>query len=432
MELFIRGVEIVIGQAESHHYGGQLQVTLEVSDDRDGPAGTDEDGVLAPDLFEGAGGGFNVRIAGVDDQRFALVDEADFNGNSGGTQGFHELFVFGEGAVRVHGRHQTHGYLGGGFGGDDGFGSRAGEAAGHAVNVERGPRPGAFEYAVAGFAGERGRTNLGFAVMLLIEGQRLPGGEFVWRGCLHLIVEAGNQNAAMNVLQLGDDMAERDEGVGRGAAVHAGVQIGPGSADFDFGVDHAAQADAEGGQFRGKELGVGDEREVRLEPLGIFLNECGDLLAADLFFALQQDANIDGQLAAGSSQEGFKSFDVHVHLALVINGAARVKIAVAFGGLKGRRLPLVQRVGGLHVVMAIGEAGGLALGVQPVGVDKWMARGVDDLDVLHADAGELGGEPLGGAADVGLVLGQSGDGGNAQEILQLLKKTGLVLTGVID
>ena len=64
--------------------------------------------------------------------------------------------------------------------------------------------------------------------------------------------------------------ADRDEGVGRRAAVHAGVKIGFGAADFDLGVDHAAQADAEGGQAGREELGVGDKREVGLEIGGLW------------------------------------------------------------------------------------------------------------------------------------------------------------------
>ena len=49
--------------------------------------------------------------------------------------------------------------------------------------------------------------------------------------------------------------------------------------------------------------------------------------------------------------------------------------------------------------------------------------------MLHADALELGGECLGGAAHVWLVLRQGGDGRNAEERLQLIEKAGTIFTG---
>ena len=68
-----------------------------------------------------------------------------------------------------------------------------------------------------------------------------------------------------------------------------------------------------------------------------------------------------------------------------------------------------------------------------VGVDEGMAvgmrggGGLDEADVLHADAAEFGGDELGGAAGVGGVLGIGGDGGDAQESLQLFNETHLVV-----
>ena len=64
-------------------------------------------------------------------------------------------------------------------------------------------------------------------------------------------------------------MADGDEGIGRRAAIHAGVQIGLGAAHFEFGVDHAAKADAKRRQAGRKQLGVGDQREIGLEVGGL-------------------------------------------------------------------------------------------------------------------------------------------------------------------
>ena len=144
------------------------------------------------------------------------------------------------------------------------------------------------------------------------------------------------QDVAVFVFESGDDLRDGGEGIGRSAAVHAGVEVGLGAADFEFGVDHAAQADAEGGQAGGEEFGVGDEREVGLEIGGLGGDVVGNSLPSHFFFAFEEDADIERERFVGGEQ-GFEGFDLHPDLAFVVDGAAGVDIAVAFGGLEGRR-----------------------------------------------------------------------------------------------
>ena len=59
-----------------------------------------------------------------------------------------------------------------------------------------------------------------------------------------------------------------------------------------------------------------------------------------------------------------------------------------------------------------------------------MALGFDQAHVLHADALQFGGQHLGGVAAIALVLGQRGDGRNAQQGLQFIEKAGMVLAGI--
>jgi hypothetical protein len=119
-------------------------------------------------------------------------------------------------------------------------------------------------------------------------------------------------------------------------------------------------------------------------------------------------------------------------LALVVDGSAGIKIAVALGGFEGRRFPLVEGIGRLDVVVSIAEAGWFAFSVKPVGVDERMARGGDDLNVLHADAGEFFGERLGGSEDVPFVFGKGGDGRDAEERLEFVEEAGIVAASVVD
>ena len=126
-------------------------------------------------------------------------------------------------------------------------------------------------------------------------------------------------------------------------------------------------------------------------------------------------------------QQRLERLDLRNHLALVVDRAAGVEVAVALCGLEGRREPFVERIGGLHIVVAVDEHGGLTGSMKPVGVNQRMAFGFNQARVLHADALELGEQRLGGLAAIVFVLGQRGDGRNAQQSLQIVEKTGLVL-----
>ncbi len=70
--------------------------------------------------------------------------------------------------------------------------------------------------------------------------------------------------------------------------------------------------------------------------------------------------------------------------------------------------------------------------MQPFGVDEGMALGGDDLDVFHADAAQVGGHVIGGFLNVGLVLFESADARNAEEIFQFVQKALLITAGKID
>jgi len=215
------------------------------------------------------------------------------------------------------------------------------------------------------------------------------------------------------------------------------VEIGAGSAGFDLGVDHAAQADAEGGKLGGEHLCVGNEGDVGFELVAVLADEGGDAFAADLFLAFEDDADVDGEFAVVCGEEALEGFDVHPHLALVVNGSAGVEVFVALGGLEGWGEPLVEGFGGLDVVVAVAEDGRGAGSVEVVGVDERVAvgvgcaRGFDEVDVVEADAGELGGAEFGSAADVGKVLGGGGDGGDAQEGLELFDELFFVRVGEV-
>ena len=376
-------------------------------------------------------GGLDVGIVDADQAGIAGVQHADFDLDAGRRDGLNEALELGEGGCGLHAGNKAHGDFGHGLGGDDGFGAGADEAAGHAVHVERGARPGALQHAVAGLANQCGGADFGLAVVLLVEGQRAPGGQFLGAGRNDAVVDAGDEDVAVVVLHFGNHLRQSDEGIGRRAAVHAGVQIGFCAAHFHFGVDHAAQADAERGQAGRKELGVADQREVGCQVGGLGGDVGSDAFAANFFLAFKQHADVDGQLA-GCGQQRLERLNLRPDLAFVIDRAAGVEIAVALGWLKGRRVPLVQRLGRLHIVVAVNEHRRLARRIEPVGIDERVAGGFLQGHVLHADALELRGDKVGGAAAVGGMLGQRGDRRNAEQVLELGEKTRVVLRGKVQ
>ena len=78
----------------------------------------------------------------------------------------------------------------------------------------------------------------------------------------------------------------------------------------------------------------------------------GEAAAAHFLFAFDDEGNIAGQLGAGL-EIGFHGFEVGQVLAFVVAGAAPEERAVGDARLEGRRLPQLQRLGRLHVVMPI-------------------------------------------------------------------------------
>ena len=362
----------------------------------------------------------------------ALAVDFDFRLDAFGRELLHVGGVFLEDVVGILIGHQAHGDLGRGLGGNHGLGAGGDEASGHAVDFERGARPGAVEDRVAGFSGEDFGADFGLAVVLFVEGQTLPGFEFVLGRSLDAFVEAGDQDFALGVFQLADDLDQGEERIRGSASVHAGVQVGLGAVGFDFGVDQTAQADAQRGKIGREEFGVADQREISFQ-LGFLLDDVFvDGFAADFFFAFENHFHVDRQLAAAGLHEGFESFDFHPELAFVVDGAAGVDVVVALGGLEGRRVPFVERLGGLHVVVGVAQRGRLAGGVQPVGVDEGMSLGGDDLDVFHADAAQFVGHVVGSFLNVGLVLFEGADAGDAEKIFEFVQKTLLITAGKID
>ncbi|HET6507364.1 MAG TPA: hypothetical protein VFG42_11305, partial [Baekduia sp.] len=160
------------------------------------------------------------------------------------------------------------------------------------------------------------------------------------------------QQAGLGVRQDGGQGAvqgvQRVEG---GAAEEAGVLVAVGGTDVEGRQRGAAQADGDRGQVGADHGAVVDDRGVG--AAGVGGRPGGDRLAAGLLLALDRDADVDGQLAGGREVAG--GGRQRQEVALVVGGAARVDAPVADGRLERRRVPEVERLGALDVVVAVDQ-----------------------------------------------------------------------------
>ena len=170
------------------------------------------------------------------------------------------------------------------------------------------------------------------------------------------------------------------------------MQIGPAAAQIDLGVDQAAQAVADRRHAAGEHRGVRDDHDVGAELGLVRADEVVEVDAADLLFAFEDDLHVHRQ-AAVLLEMRLDRLEVHEHLALVVGRAARVDLAVADRRLERRRLPQLERIDRLHVVVAVEEDRRRAWRAQPVAVDDRIARRVDQADVLQSDPPHLVGAP---------------------------------------
>src|SRR6185436_7408217 len=101
------------------------------------------------------------------------------------------------------------------------------------------------------------------------------------------------------------------------------------------------------------------------------------------------DDDVDGQFAA-VGQMRLERLDVQVELTLVVDGPAREELTVANGRLERRRLPQIERLCRLHVVVTVDQHCLRAGSAAPLADDDGVSGRRVDLR-LEADLRQLRG-----------------------------------------
>ena len=405
------------GRPDAEQHRRQAQLLLKRRHDGNRSALAREDRLLAEAALDRAAGGLDERVVERRHPRLAAVHARDLQLDGLRRDLPHVGLEQLRDLVRILIGHEPHADLRHRDGRQDRLRAFAREPGQQAVDFERRPRPRALERRVAGLA-EQLRNAEVLLVLLLVERQRRPRLPLLLLQRQHIVVEARNLDAPAAVLHLREHLRQHERRIGHRAAEGSRVQVGVAASQVDLKVHEPPEPVAHRRHAAREHPRIGNDDDVGFQVVLVGADEVVEMLAADFLFALDHELHVHGQ-AAVLFHVRFDRLEVHEHLALVVGRAARVDLAVADRRLEGRRLPQVERIDRLHVVVPVKQNRRRLRRAEPVAVDDRIARRLDEADVLQADAAHLVGAPLGAALHVAGVLGQRADARNRQEALSV-------------
>ena len=217
----------------------------------------------------------------------------------------------------------------------------------------------------------------------------------------------------VGVVQRGEQVGQRVQRVGHGAAEGAGVQVDGRPAQVDLASASPRMPMQALGTSAAEHAGVADDDDVAGQPVAPLAQQRGEVRRAGLLLALDQEActvtaGVSRPVAARCARRPSRW---NATLALVVGGAAGVQLGSPLDGRLERRVrPQLQRVDRLHVVVAVDERDRrvrrrpTATRRRPPG-----ARRRPDLDGGEPGRRKRLGQPLGAAPHVRRVRRVGGD-----------------------
>src|SRR5687768_11593009 len=172
------------------------------------------------------------------------------------------------------------------------------------------------------------------------------------------------------------------------------------------------------GRLAGREhRGVGDDDCFAREQVLLRLDELLEMIAPHFLLTLGDEDDVHRKPAACDEMR-LERLDVKEKLSLVVHGSARVDVAVTHRRLEGRRRPELERLGWLHVVVAVHQNGRSSRCPAPLADHDWMSRGLVDRR-FQARLVDRGGKPFRRAPYVGIVITLGADAWNPEKVEKL-------------
>jgi hypothetical protein len=168
----------------------------------------------------------------------------------------------------------------------------------------------------------------------------------------------------------------------------------------------------------GDHRGVADHDVIGFEPVAVRSDKLFEVDAGDLLFAFGDHFDVQRQLAGGTEQRVYR-LPVQCDLPFIVGRSTSQQLTVLPDGFEWRRLPQLQGIDRLDIIVAVEKNRRLARRPQPVGNDHRVSGRVDDLGILQPDPLVLLGEVAGGAAHVAGVFRLARNARDTEKVLEL-------------
>lgn len=299
-----------------------------------------------------------------------------------------------------------------GLAGQDRLGAFTLVAAADAIDLGRWTRSHAFDRGISRLAEERFDTGEG-ADVFVGDGEGRGGFPLPVGQGAHGVVESLDGDAAFGIMQAGHQPGGGGGGIHDGSAEDSGVEIVGGAGHLELQRGDSPQCVGEGRIGVRGHAGVRNHDDVAGQIFLMLFEERFKVSTADLFLSFDEEDDVHGQfLAAG--QQFSQTEDMRQNLAFVVGRTPGEDPSLPNDRFEGRSFPQFQRLGRLHVIVAVDEHSGLGRVLRCAGDHGGMAAGFPDLG-CQSQRGELGFQPFGTGDEIHGMLGLRGNARKTEE-----------------